>query len=74
LATAATKPPDYAELYSRASTPEAQMYTVGLRRQIHQNPELMYKEHETSALVQSTLCKLNVPYTTGWGVNTRPER
>jgi IAA-amino acid hydrolase len=50
------------------------MYTVGLRRQIHQNPELMYKEHETSALVQSTLCKLNVPYTTGWGVNTRPER
>jgi hypothetical protein len=74
VANVATKSPDYSELYSRASAPETKDFTIGLRRQMHENPELMYQEHATSALVQSTLDKLEVPYTKGWGINTRPER
>ena len=34
----------------------------------------MYQEKETSALVQQTLSDLGIRFTTGWGVNTRPER
>ena len=74
VASIASKSPEYSELYSRASAPEIKSFTIGLRRQMHENPELMYQEHATSALVQSTLDKLEVPYTKGWGINTRPER
>ena len=37
-------------------------WTVGVRRQLHQTPELLYELEQTSALVRSTLDELQVPY------------
>lgn len=39
-----------------------QPWIVGLRRQLHQHPELMYEEFETSKLVQQTLTELGIEY------------
>ena len=33
----------------------------------------MYNEQETSAYVQNVLKQLDIPYTTGWAVNTVPD-
>ncbi|MBA63087.1 MAG: peptidase M20 [Planctomycetaceae bacterium] len=41
---------------------EIQPWIVALRRQLHQHPELMYEEFETSKLVQSTLGELGIKY------------
>ena len=41
---------------------EIQEWVVDLRRRIHRKPEIAYKEHETSALVRSTLDDLKIPY------------
>lgn len=43
-----------------------------MRRQLHQNPELMYQEKETSLAVQSVLNELDVKHSTGWAVNLHP--
>ncbi len=37
-------------------------WIVGLRRQIHRHPELMYEEVKTSQLVRDTLDQLHIPY------------
>ncbi len=48
------------QIVSRAK--EIQPWIVGIRRQLHQQPELMYEEFETSKLVQSTLDELGIEY------------
>ncbi|GKY92316.1 hypothetical protein MPSEU_000202700 [Mayamaea pseudoterrestris] len=45
-------------------------FLVATRRKLHQTPELMYQERETSNIVQAILTQLDVSYTTGWAVNT----
>lgn len=40
---------------------------VGIRRTLHQNPELGFEEHQTAALVAENLGKLSVPHRTGVG-------
>ena len=41
------------------------------RRELHRWPELMYQEHKTSQVVQDALKGLGIPFTKGWGKNTR---
>jgi hypothetical protein len=55
------------EIKSRASslTP----FVVKTRRTLHQHPELMYNEQQTSLIIQSILTDLNVSFTTGWAKN-----
>lgn len=38
-----------------------------IRRTLHQNPELSYKEFNTSLLVQEKLTELGIRYRNGWG-------
>ena len=44
-------------------------FLIATRRRLHQTPELMYQERETSGVVQAILTKLDISYTTGWAVN-----
>ncbi|CAJ1964839.1 unnamed protein product [Cylindrotheca closterium] len=60
------------EIHSLAATKHEFMVTT--RRDLHRNPELMYNEKETSAYIQKALKKLKIAFTTGWGVNTNPDR
>ncbi len=41
---------------------EIQDWIVGLRRQIHRHPEVMYEEVKTSQLVRTSLDALGIPY------------
>ncbi len=38
-----------------------------IRRTLHQNPELSYHEHRTSALIQEKLTQLGIDYRSGYG-------
>ena len=40
-------------------------WIIDLRRRIHQNPELMYEEVETSKLIQSTLTDIGIDFKAG---------
>lgn len=47
-------------------------FLVATRRTLHRRPELMYRESETSALVQKILTELEIPYSNGWALNANP--
>ncbi|GAB4852715.1 IAA-amino acid hydrolase ILR1-like 1 [Ancistrocladus abbreviatus] len=42
--------------------PELFDWMVGIRRKIHENPELGYEEFETSKLIRAELDKMGIPY------------
>lgn len=60
VATAALEDP--AGLLRRAKEPDFADWMVGVRRRIHENPELGYEEFETSALVRRELDAMGIPY------------
>jgi len=39
-----------------------QDWMVGIRRELHQWPELMYEEHNTSLFLRKALDDLDIPY------------
>eukprot|EP01068_Selenidium_serpulae_P003338 Selendium_serpulae@DN3003_c0_g2_i1.p1 len=57
----------YAALYKEAK--ELQPWALSIRRLLHQHPELMYQEWNTSSTIQAHLKDMGVKFTTGWGVN-----
>ena len=56
------------EIQSRASN--LTEFLRNTRRTLHRHPELMYQEKETSRVIASLLDELQIPYSTGWAVNT----
>lgn len=57
----------------RAQLSNLQPFLSKTRRDLHRFPELMYQEERTSGYIQEALTSLGVPYTAGWGNNTRRE-
>ena len=53
----------FSNLIKEAS--QHKQWIIDLRRRIHQNPELMYEEVETSKLIQSTLTDIGIDFKAG---------
>lgn len=47
---------------SLAKSPELVDWMVGIRRKIHENPELGFEEFKTSELIRAELDKMGIPY------------
>ena len=47
---------------TRQDAEQLKDYLVGIRRKIHENPELGFQEHETVKLICSELDKIGIPY------------
>lgn len=52
---------------------KADDFVVAIRRQLHEHPELMYREYETSKTIKATLDSLGIKYTGGWSRNKHPD-
>jgi hypothetical protein len=61
----------FQEIREQASALQA--FLVDTRRTLHQRPELMYQEEETSEIIQSLLKGMDVKFTTGWAINKHPD-
>lgn len=46
-----------------ARTPEVFDWMVGIRRRLHENPELSFEEFETSKIIRAELDQMGIPYT-----------
>ena len=44
-----------------------------VRRQLHQVPELMFNEKQTSQILRNKLDSMNITYSIGWGVNVHKD-
>ncbi|XP_010244354.1 PREDICTED: IAA-amino acid hydrolase ILR1-like 1 [Nelumbo nucifera] len=51
-----------ANFLNLAKKPELADWMIGIRRKIHENPELGYQEFETSKLIRAELDKMGIPY------------
>ncbi|WJZ97843.1 hypothetical protein VitviT2T_016417 [Vitis vinifera] len=51
-----------ADFLDYAREPEISEWMVGIRRIIHENPELGFEEFETSKLIRTELDKMDIPY------------
>ncbi|KAL6996387.1 IAA-amino acid hydrolase ILR1-like 4, variant 2 [Sarracenia purpurea var. burkii] len=54
---------DFTQIFlNHAKKKEVSDWMVGIRRKIHENPELGYEEFETSKLIRAELDKMGIPY------------
>jgi IAA-amino acid hydrolase len=65
----APQAPSYSELFQAAF--DVLPWVMDIRRQLHQHPELMFAEAQTSETIAAALTKLEISFTQGWAVNTK---
>ena len=54
--------PITSKFLEEANKPEVFNWMVGIRRKLHEYPELLYNESKTSQVVRQELDDLNIPY------------